>query len=365
MKIVYIITCLEVGGAQTITIDIANRVASYGNKILLLYLTGKNMYEQRINPQIEVVGLALHKNPLSFFRVFFMTLAILKKFCPDIMHAQMFHANFLSRMLRLIYRYPRLICSDHNINIGSSFRMKLCQYTNHLSDLNTNVSQEAFDFLIKKKVYKKINSKVVYNGIDLSKFVHNIAAGRSIRQQYGVMDNDFLFLNVGRLTQAKDQKNLIEAFSALSDAKLMIVGEGELLADLKRFVINKNIENKVIFAGAHLNIEDYYCAADCFVLSSAWEGFSVALIEAMACSLPVIATDVGGCKEAVDNDEYIVPADNSIQLAAKMRQIQAMQLTERQALGAENQKKAKRFDITGIVAEWINIYSILLNKERI
>lgn len=65
--------------------------------------------------------------------------------------------------------------------------------------------------------------------------------------------------------------------------------------------------NNVIFAGAHIHIEDYYSAADCFVLSSAWEGFGLVLAEAMAANLPVLTTDAGGCAEVVDDYEYVVP----------------------------------------------------------
>jgi len=329
---------------------------------LLLFLAGENEYKQRVDFNVEAVGLNMRKNPLSFFRVFMKTLAILKKFCPDIIHSQMFHANLFSRILHLIYRYPKLICTEHNKNIESNFRMKLYKYTDCLSDFNTNVSQEAVDYFIKQKSFKGRNSRVVYNGIDLSRFVCNMTARSAIRRQYGIKDDEFLFLNVGTITRRKDQRNLIEAFSTLSEAKLMIAGDGELLADLRQFTISKDIENKVIFAGTHLNIEDYYCAADCFVLSSAWEGFGIVLAEAMACSLPVITTDAGGCREVVDNDEYVVPINDSIRLAEKMRKIQAMRTAERQVLGAENRKKAERFDITNIAAEWMNIYSAVLQN---
>jgi glycosyltransferase involved in cell wall biosynthesis len=364
MKIAYIITGLGLGGAEAITIDIANHVFRAGNKVIILYLTGENANKHRIDSQIEVVGFGMRKTPEGFIKTFLKARAVMNAFHPDIIHAQMFHANIFARFLRITYHHPKLICTEHNKKIGRNFRMKIYRHTDALSNFNTNVSQEAVDYFIEKKAFKSVNSRAVYNGIDLSRFVPNLAARQTIRSQHGISENEFLFINVGRLTEAKDQRNLIQAFSSLFNAKLMIVGQGELLNDLKQFAKDKGVENTMIFAGVHQNVEDFYCAADCFVLSSAWEGFGIVLAEAMACALPVITTDAGGCREVIDNDEFVVPPRNNVLLAEKMRQIQMMSLPERQAIGTENRKKAKRFDIENIVAEWMDIYTLLLQKNQ-
>jgi len=361
MKIAYIITGLGVGGAEVVTIDIANRMAQNNNEVMLLYLTGKNAHEHRISPNVNVVGLNMQKTPLGFIKSLFKARSILKKLQPDIIHAHMFHACIFARVLRLIFWRQKLICTEHNKNIEGSFRMKLYRYSNSLSNFNTNVSREAVDYFIEQKAFKLANSKVVYNGIELSRFKQNTVARQTIRQQYGLKDTDFLFITIGRLTEAKDHHNLIAAFSVLRDAKLMIVGVGDLLDSLKTFAEEKGVSNNLIFAGGHTNVEDFYNAADCFVLSSAWEGLPIVFLEAMASSLPIITTDISDCKFII-GDDFVVPIRNSSQLANKMQHIQAMSSEERQAIGLKNREKANMFDVTYIVSEWMTIYSTVAHK---
>ena len=357
MNIAYIITGLGLGGAEVITIDIANRTARNGNNALILYLTGENALEHRIDAQVETVGLDLRKTPLHYLKALLKARRILRKFRPDIVHAQMFYACMFARILRLIFYRPKLICTEHANNLEAEYRMRMYRFTDFISDFNTNVSQQAVDYFIEQKAFKRSNSRAVYNGIDLSRFVPNPGVRAPVRRRYGIKDGDFLFLNVGRLNSLKDQHTLIAAFSTLPEARLMIVGEGELEADLKQFAAEKKADGSIIFAGAHNNVEDFYNAADCFVLSSAWEGFGIVLAEAMACALPVITTDAGGCREVVDDDAYVVPPGDSVQLAGKMHLIQTLSPAERQAAGNKNRIKAARFDITHTVAQWTTIYT--------
>ncbi|GHT86285.1 glycosyl transferase [Spirochaetia bacterium] len=356
MNIAYIITGLGLGGAEIVTIDIANRMVHAGNRVMLLYLTGNNVLENKIDLQIETIGLHMHKTPLGFLFAVFNACKILNKFSPDIIHGQMFHANIFARILRIVNHFPYLICTEHTRVIGNFLRLKIYRWTDFLADFNTNVSEDAVDYFINKKAFRRSNSKVVYNGINLSKFMPNSQSGEIIRKQYGIPKDNFLFINVGRLMEAKDQHNLIEAFSLLTDAQLMIVGDGELRQDLEQFTNMKGCRSNVVFTGNQQDIQNYYGAADCYVVSSAWEGFSLVVIEAMASGLPVISTDAGGCREAVDNPEWIVPIHNSNALAQKMKYLQSMPIVERQNIGQENRKKAMRYDIESICKEWFELY---------
>jgi glycosyltransferase involved in cell wall biosynthesis len=138
----------------------------------------------------------------------------------------------------------------------------------------------------------------------------------------------------------------------------MIVGSGELLEELKKFVYKEKISNYVIFTGAQNNIENYYSAVDCFVLNSSWEGFGIALVEAMSVGLPVITTEAGGaCKEILQNNDFIIPIKNSEILFSKMKYMLEHN-DQRLKSGVENKEKSKRFDVELISNQWFDIYKM-------
>lgn len=361
MKIVYCITGLGIGGAEAITVDIANRMAAAGHDVILLYLTGENKQSERIDGRLQVIGLGMHKNPVSFIKTQKRVRYLMKQWQPDVVHAHMVHANLFCRILCLSCKIPFLICTEHNKNIEGHLRMWIYRFTDCLSDVNTNVSEEATSFFIKQKAFSVHKSQTVYNGIDLGRFIPCRDNGVWVREQYRIGKDEFLFLNVGRLMPAKDQRNLIKAFHGLADiypeVKLLIVGEGELREELEQYVGTLSLGKRVIFAGSQQQVADYYNAADCFVLSSAWEGFGIVLAEAMACGLPVIATDSGGCAEVVDNAEYMVKPRDTGALLLKMRQVYALTVKERQEIGCINREKALRFDINRICKQWLEIYN--------
>jgi glycosyltransferase involved in cell wall biosynthesis len=373
MKIAYIITSMGVGGAEIITIDIANRMLDKGNGVLILYLTGQNLNQHRINKGITIVGLNMQKNPFSLIKSLFRAKKILKRFNPDIVHSNMYHANIFSRILRIFYRFKHLICSEHNCKIGVGIRQRICllvyQITRTLSDFDTNVSQEAVALFLKYKSFNKSKSSCMYNGVDLKNFYPNNKARKEIREIYNIADNEFIFLNVGRLTLAKDQKNLIEAFSLVSkeqkNIRLIIVGKGELEQELKNFVVQKNVSNLVIFAGNIKNVQDYYNASDVFILSSAWEGFAIVIAEAMACALPIITTDAGGTREVLNNKQFIVQIRNSLALCSKMKYMCSLTNEERKQIGSKNLNRSKLFNIDSITNKWLNIYEALKNNSNI
>ena len=359
MKILYVITGLGMGGAETITIDVAQKMLERGHEVAVLYLTGDNLQQHRIKLQMEIIGLHMKKSPIGFLRALKQARIYVNMFSPNVVHAQMFHANLFCRILRLFTRMPFLICTEHNRNIEGAIRMKLYRLTDCLSDMNTNVSEEATNYFISKKSFNKEKSKTIYNGVDLSKFIKDDNVRKAIRKEYGILEEDFLFINVGRLTKAKNQETLVKAFFQLKNkclhVKLLIVGKGPEEEKLKKIVSSFSLKSDCIFTGIQNNIVDYYNAADCFVLSSLWEGFPMVLIEAMATELPIITTECG--REAVSDNNYIVSAENSFLLSEKMESIYNMNLSDRIQLGISNRNHVKRFDINIICSQWEDIYS--------
>lgn len=245
MKIAYFITGLGLGGAEIITIDLAQKAIRAGHEVIIVYLTDIGTLASKIPSEIPVFPLHLQKNPLQFIRAVEKAKSIIKQFRPDIVHSNMVHSNIFTRMLRYHIKFPVLICSEHSKNIGNSSRMLAYRLTDHLSDLNTNVSQEAVDVFIQKKLFCKRDNLAVYNGIDLSRFVPDRSLGENLRKELGVSSDDFVFFNAGRLTAAKDQDNLLRAFSQLPHGQLWIAGEGELRDELTSTIAALGIQERV------------------------------------------------------------------------------------------------------------------------
>ena len=361
MKILYVITALGVGGAEIVTINIANQIVSRGYGVTILHLREMNNLKSYIDPRVQTVTLSMTKSPVSFIKALFRASKFIKRWKPDIVHGQMFHANLFCRSLRVFLRFPVLITTEHNKYIGGRLRMVLYRITDFLTDLNTNVSKEATELFVKCKSFSENKTMSIYNGIDLEKFFHYESKATSIREKYGINEEDFVFINVGRLTEAKNHKGLIDVFTLLvekyKNMKLLIVGTGELENELQNYIRVKGGEEFVSLAGRHFNVVDFYNASDCFVLSSTWEGFGVVLVEAMACELPVVTTDAGGCAEVVDDPQFVVPVGDLNILYQKMEQIYLMKPQTRMVLGSVNREKSRRFDLHSICDQWVTVYT--------
>lgn len=368
MRILYVITGLTVGGAEIVTIGIANGMAARGHTVKLVALNDRDELSDKIHPSVERSTLCMGKSPLSFLKAARLLRRELRCFRPDVVHANMVHANIFTRLVRLFTPMPLLVCSAHSNNEGGALRMWAYRLTDFLSDINTNVSDGALNWYVQNKWFSPQKSVTVYNGIDLDKFRQDDSMRLEIRGRYAVSPADFLFLFVGRLIDLKDIPNLLRAFdlvaSKVDNAKLLIVGDGEERLPMEAMAAGMPCASRVLFAGKQEATADYYNAADCFVLSSACEGFGMVLVEAMACGLPVVATDAGGCLEVVGDRRYVAETKNSQQLAEKMLSVHALPDNERLALRKRNRQRSSQFSLNAILDRWERLMGGCVKRDE-
>ena len=142
-------------------------------------------------------------------------------------------------------------------------------------------------------------------GLDLSTFMDSEGKGKNIRGKY--LDNDspetLLVGNIGRLTHVKNHRMLLEAMRYLKDEgkdnrfRFLIVGDGQLREELMEYSEELDVQESIIFTGWQKDMTSIYSAIDIVTLTSFNEGTPVTLIEAMAATKPVVATDVGGVRD--------------------------------------------------------------------
>lgn len=352
MRLLYLITGLGVGGAEKVVTELADQMLKRGHQVKIAYLKGEAIVCPQ-SSEIELIYLGF-ENLKSFRFAYQNYKKILENFQPDVVHAHMVHANIFARVSRIFVSVPKLICTAHNSNEGGQLRMLAYKFTNHLSDLNTNVSDEASKSLIAKGAFNSNNLITVYNGIDLNKFIFF---------NKDIKSNELKFLSVGRFNAQKDYPNLLHAIAIFrqnpqhKEYILKIAGDGELRPQIEELIEHLGLKNNVTLLGRRNDIPQLMQEADFFILPSAYEGFGLVVAEAMACGAFVIATNSGGVAEVMGDTGILVPPQDSKALAEAIKQAVSKTPLEIQ----ENNLKARQrveelFSLENSVQNWLKLY---------
>lgn len=362
MNIILIITGLGMGGAERQVCDLADEFADKGHSVLLISMTGETINRPQ-SAKIEVEELYMTKTPLGFIKAYWQARRLINKFKPNVVHSHMVHANLFARLLRLTGKIKRLICTAHSSNEGGRGRMLAYRLTDVLCDLSTNVSQEAVDISVKRGAAPASRIIAMPNGIDTVRFTFNPASRASLRAQLQLVDNTPLILAVGRFTEAKDYPNLLTAFSQLPSelrhAQLAIIGIGEEQTSIEALAVKLGLTDRVHFLGLQRNVHEWMSAADVYVMSSAWEGMPLVLLEAMACERVVVATDCGGVKEVLGDCGILVLSKNSSALALGL--VQGLSFSPEVAKERGQLARARvvqKYSLEAVTDKWLQLYSV-------
>lgn len=220
-------------------------------------------------------------------------------------------------------------------------------------------SRELLDIALHQ--YRVARAKVhwIPNGVDVARYT----PGRDweFRRRLGFADSEVVFVSVGHLRPVKNLALLLRVFAIaeVGSAKLLIVGEGECRPALERLAAELGISGRVVLAGATENTLPFYRVADAFVLSSNTEQMPMALLEAMACGLPVVATDVGDVAEILGPDAgNRIVASQDCEGYARALRIAAQASEARTAAGASNRARcARMYSLERMLAAYTKVYS--------
>lgn len=365
MRILLLTTGLKLGGAEQQVAALARQFVALGHSVALASLTAGS--DVALPEAVTVVPLEMRKTPLSMMRALWKLRALVRQWRPDILHAHMVHANLLARALVATGGMPPLVCTAHSAREGGVLRMLGYRLTDHWSRLNTHVSPQGRQAMIKAGAVSPTRIVVVPNGIDTTRFCPDTALRQRARVALGLQDCSRLLINVGRLVKEKAQATLIDAFAQLEadfDSQLLIVGDGPLRSALEQQIRDHKLAGRIHLTGARSDIPALLNAADLFVLSSDIEGMPLALGEALACGLPIVATDAAGVAELLAQYGEIVPRGDPAALAAAMRRALASGRGNAKAQAARHAHVANHFSLEAVAEEWLARYASLTGTER-
>ncbi len=370
MKILLLSTSMGMGGADQQLLSAATGLRDRGHEVRIVSLTPLG----EMGARARAAGLATESlgmqrgiaDPRGLTRL----VRLVRAWRPAVLHSHMLHANLMARAVRLFAPVPAVVSTIHNIYEGGRLRMLGYRLTNGLVDHVTIISQAAADRFVREGIVPASLLEVVPNGVDTERY-QSVPPGtrERLRQSLG-LGAEFAWLAVGRFEAAKDYPNMLRAFARVREeqpgAVLLLVGRGSLQVGTEALAAALGLEGQVRFVGTREDVPEFMTVADGYVMSSAWEGMPMVLLEAAAAGLPIVATRVGGNQEVVrDGDTgFLAPPGDDAALGAAMLRLMALPETERRAMGAHGHDHVRQhYGLGRVVDRYEAVYRAVLRRK--
>ena len=301
MKILYLITRAERGGAQVHLLDL---IRGFRDRCEIEVAAGEDGFLLAEARQLGVVchivpSLVQPVSPRMDLKALRELVSLLRRSGPDLIHAHTSKAGILGRLSGRLCSIPAVFTAHTwSFAEGTSWKWKLigapCErLAAFVGGPIINVSEANRELALRYRVTSPAKLVTIHNGIP---------------DQSGDArpdpDEAPAILMVARFAPQKDHALLVEACAQLHrQFRLQFAGAGSQLPEIERKIEECGLENQVEFLGDRSDISHLLRRASVFALASNWEGFPLSILEAMRAGLPVVASDVGGVREAVINGE--------------------------------------------------------------
>jgi glycosyltransferase involved in cell wall biosynthesis len=333
LNIVHVVESLDVGGLERVVLSLVAWQIQQGHRsrIVCLFHEGALAAQARASG-IEVVAVGKH---VGFdLRALRLLRSELARGQPDVVHTHNAVTHYYAALAKLGLPSGRFINTRHGMGSlhGSTRLDRLYRAALLGTHAAVSVCRAVQERFVATGVIPAGKAAVVANGVPMEKIAtRNLAAKQRLMLELGRPTGAVVLGTVGRLSPVKDHDNLLNALRLLKDAgrsvELVIVGDGETRAGLEALAQTLGLRDHVHFLGMRQDVAALLSAFDVFVLSSISEGYSLALVEAAAAGLPIVATQVGGNADIVhadlgdDSNGILVPAKDSAALAAAVARL--------------------------------------------
>jgi len=323
-EILFVTRIYEFGGAERHLIDLVRRMREPGLQLSILCI-GTDCYSERLSPDLGVRVIKRERMPGSVWG----WVRLFRAAQPDVV-VFIYSWNGIFPWIASVGAWlagiQRRFSIQHLILPGStkpgSIRRVLRRMFGpvkgriaaNLFYATVCVSHELENSLVRDFGFPAKKMRTIHNGVSLSEFVPLESNGVGIRAKLRLRPDEFMLVSAARLSEQKGIDILIQAVARVVHdgvcCKCVIVGDGPLRAQLLEQARGMGLSGHIFFEGFQEDVRPYLQASTAFVLTSHREGLPLAILEAMACGLPCIVTDVGGNAEAITHqvDGLVVPS---------------------------------------------------------
>ena len=295
MKILYVITSTDVGGAEKSLLELVRQVSKQHTvKVISLKPFGPLAAEMEKAGAAEVISLNMAYGGIG---VVSALSAEINAFKPDIVHAMLYRAIQFARCA-CAAKPVKLVTTPHFDLSKKNFLLRWTdRFLKVVDKVSTAESKGTYSYLINQQKYNK--NKVLYigNAPEKGQFFPSQDIRLQMRKEYNFSPKNTIFISVARLEPVKNIAGLVRAFAQVYDKhphiRLVLVGGGSQEKSLKALTRKLKLESIILFAGPQKNINDWLNMADVFVLNSIEESLPISLLEALQVGKPCLVSQTG------------------------------------------------------------------------
>lgn len=370
------ITCYPtVGGSGIIATELGMKLAEEGNEIH--FITSSLPFRlNRIHPSIYFHEVEPSHYPVFKYPPYDLALAskmaeVVDREKLDVLHVHYAMPHAICAILaRDIAEHPvKVVTTLHGtditvLGIDDTFR-NMIKYGIERSDAVTAVSSNLV-LQTKEMLGIKKDIQVIYNFINEEDYYKKDLP--EVKREYGIKENEKVIIHISNFRKVKRIEDVIDTFKKINDklnAKLLLVGDGPEFNHIFQLVKELNLDHNVLFLGKQKNISDLLSISDLMLLLSQKESFGLVLLEAMACEVPCIGTNVGGIPEVIEHEKtgYIVElgdTDHAAYYAINLlTSDKKLKWLSKNALESSYGK----FNSSKIVKQYMTLYDNVLNDN--
>lgn len=366
MKILHVIDSMNMGGAQSLIVELAPVQKDYGNEVHVLQLVDsvdRKFVEKLTDNGIKVLSLSKQRSVRGLKNVFDL-IPYLRQY--DIVHVHLFPANYWVAIAKLIsFCKVPIVTTEHSTD-NKRRKIKIFKYIDSFIYKRYQVviacadkAKETFE-----ERYKSVSCLSIPNGVNISKYIDAVPYTK--KELIGIADDSFVVTMVARFVPSKRQDTIVKSIAQLPDKFHAVFVGGEKddpgLIKVKTLAQDLGVLERIHFLYLRSDVPRILKSSDAVVMSSEYEGLSLSSIEGMACGHPFIASDVNGLREVVAGAGILVKCADADELSKVILKLND-DISYRNEVTQKCQVRAAQFDIRQVAEKYINVYSQFVSNK--
>lgn len=376
IRLFYLIGTLEVGGAEGQLVQLVSRLDRRRFEPVVCCLSSGGPYVEALRAagvSVEVIGFRgfrIFRHPHRIAAQLFRLVRAMRRWQPHVAHGFLFWAYVLAAYAARLARVPIVLSSRRSLGrfkAGKRHFLALERLANRMTDLVIANSEAVRQDAMREEGLAGEKVVVIHNGLDLTRF--GAPPDEALRRSLGLDRKGPVIGVVANFLHYKGHQHFLEAWSAVAqrfpEAVALLVGDGPLRPVVEARLETTGLARSVRVLGTHEDVPALLALMDLVVLPSLEEGFSNAILEAMAAGKPVLATAVGGNPEAVIHGAtgLLVPPRDSQTLAETMLWLLERPREAARFGEAGRRRVAERFEISAMVRQYEAVYERLVAEK--